>query len=106
MFYTAVVCYCWGTPEQESRIAIGSVLGVLLFFFLAYVWIITESSGYTWAGWWGGLRVPSRISRALRAFLRDVVVLFRVRLHPYFTNHVSSEQELAGHQDDVVGGEA
>lgn len=108
MFYTAVLCYCWSTPEQESRIAIGSVLGVLFFFFFACVWIIWES-GHTWVVWRDGLRVPSPISRVLRALhpsrLRDVVVLFRAHRLPYSTNNAGSEHELAGRQDGVVGGE-
>lgn len=106
MFYTAVLCYCWSTPEQESRIAIGSVLGVLFSFFFACVWIIWESS-HTGAVWRDGL--PSRIWRMLQALhpsrLRDVVVLFRAHRHPYSTNNAGSEHELVGRQDGVVGGE-
>ena len=101
MFYIALFFYCWSIPKHESRIAILSVSGVLLFFLLACVWTIWESSD-TWSVWRDGLPSPiARALRALRSRLPHAVVAFREHSRSSSTNDVGSEHELA---DRVVGG--
>ena len=105
MFYIALFLYCWSISAHGSHIVILSVSGVLLVFLLACVWTIWESSD-TWSVWRDGLRVPSRISRALRTLhlsrLRQATVLFRKRFLSYPTNAVGNGHELTGHGDGVV----
>ena len=109
MFYIALFLYFWSISAHGSHIVILSVSGVLFVFLWACVWTIWESSD-KWEVWRDGLRVPSRISRALQALhlsrLRDAVVLFCKRFDPYSTlaNNLGSEQESAGRRDGVVGG--
>jgi hypothetical protein len=107
MFYIALFLYCWSISTHGSHIVILSVSGVLFVFLWACVWTIWESSD-KWEVWRDGLRVRSRISRALQALhlsrLRNAVVLFRKRFHPYSTNDVGSSHELAGRRDGIVGG--
>ena len=84
--------------------AIASVSGVLLFFFLACCWTIWESSE-TWAVWRDGLPSPAsliaRALRALRSRLPHPVVPFRKHFRSSSTNDVGSEHELVA---GVVGG--
>ena len=105
MFYIALFLYCWSISAHGSHIVIASVSGVLLVFLLACVWTIWESSD-TWTVWRDGLRVPSRISRALGTLhlsrLRQAAVLFRKRFLSYSTNAVGNERELPGRGDGVV----
>ena len=105
MFFIALFFYCWSIYAHGSHIVIVSVSGVLLVFLLACVWTIWESSD-TWSVWRDGLRVPSRISRALGTLhlsrLRQAAVLFRIRFLSRSTDAVGNEHELTGHGDGVV----
>ena len=108
MFFIALFLFCWSISSHGSHIVIVSVSGVLLLLLWACVWTIWESSD-TWTVWRDGLRVPSRVSRALRTLdlsrLRHAAVsLFRKRFLSYCTDAVGSEHELAGRADGAVGG--
>ena len=96
--------YLYSRVTHSDFVGIGRVVCV---FVGVRVWTIWESSD-KWEVWRDGLRVRSRISRALQALhlsrLRNAVVLFRKRFHPYSTNDVGSSQELAGRRDGIVGG--
>jgi hypothetical protein len=107
MFSVALFLYCWSISTHGSHIVILSVSGVLFAFLWACVWTICEFS-YTWAVCLGGLRVPSRDSRAPQAShlscFRGAVVLFRKCFLSCSTNAVGSEHELADRGNGAVGG--
>ena len=107
MFFIGLFFYGWSISAHGSHIVILSVSGVLLVFLLACVWTIWESSE-TWSVWRDGLRLPSRISRALGTLhlsrLRQAAVLFRIRFLSCSTDAIGNEHELAGRGDSADGG--
>jgi hypothetical protein len=105
MFFIALFLFCWSISSHGSHIVIVSVSGVLLLLLWACVWTIWESSD-TWTVWRDGLRVPSRVSRALGTLhlsrFRHADAFFRKRFLSYSTDAVGNEHELAGRGDGNV----